>query len=77
MSLKCAAVLGDHSVWKTETAWQLPGSDLLNSLAGSLNCLFLLNYLLASSLKQTRKNPTNQPNKKLLKKQKKKKEEKK
>lgn len=60
MALKCAAVLGDHSVWKTETAWQLPGSDLLNSLAGSVDCLFLLNCLLASSLNQTRKKP-NQP----------------
>lgn len=60
MALKCAAVLGDHSVWKTETAWQLPGSDLLNSLAGSVDCLLLLNCLLASSLNQTRKKP-NQP----------------
>lgn len=37
--LKCVAVLGDHSAWKTETAWQLPGSDLLNYLGSSLQFL--------------------------------------
>lgn len=36
MSLKSVAALGDHSAWKTEAAWQLPISYLLNYLASSL-----------------------------------------
>lgn len=53
MPMKCVAVLGDHSAWKTETVWQLPGSYLLNYLAGSLQ--FLVELYVSKQLQKNNK----------------------
>lgn len=50
MPPQCVAVLGDHSAWKTETVWQLPGSYLLNYLASSLQ--FLVELYVSKQLKK-------------------------